>query len=33
MYLKCSGEKLGIPLKITFSPSEKESPILKFPES
>ena len=29
----CSGEKFGIPLKFIFSPSENESPILKFPES
>ena len=33
IYLKCSGEKFGIPLKFMCSPSENESPILKFPES
>jgi hypothetical protein len=30
MYLKCSGEKLGIPLKLIISPSVNVSPILKL---
>ena len=33
IYLNNSGEKLGIPLKCSFSPSVRVSPILKVPVS